>query len=188
MRVSGGHMDLEQTTGTGGAVSKGPAVVEAALAGPSDAELDARPADGGWTARETAHHIADSEITSAIRLRRLIAEDEPAIIGYDGNVFAQRLYYSDRPVGGGTGGDRGGAGWHGRDPGPPDRGRVGAQGHPRRAPVVRRLRVAGDLRRALPRARRPDPRRAGRGRVNGSPSALSVGAPRSAARAPRHLA
>jgi hypothetical protein len=76
----------------------GPSVVEAALAGATDAELDARPADGGWTARETAHHIADSEITSAIRLRRLIAEENPEIIGYDGNEFAERLYYDTRPV------------------------------------------------------------------------------------------
>ncbi len=77
---------------------EGPGVVVAALTGATDAELDARPADGGWTARETAHHIADSELTSAIRLRRLIAEEHPAILGYDGNVFASRLYYSRRPV------------------------------------------------------------------------------------------
>jgi hypothetical protein len=77
---------------------EGPAVVETALAGATEAELDARPADGGWTARETAHHIADSELTSAIRLRRLIAEDEPAIMGYDGDEFARTLYYGDRPV------------------------------------------------------------------------------------------
>ena len=76
----------------------GPSVVEAALAGVTEAELDARPADGGWTARETAHHIADSETTSAIRLRRLIAEENPAILGYDGNEFAKRLYYSSRPI------------------------------------------------------------------------------------------
>ena len=77
---------------------EGPAVVEAALAGATQSELDARPADGGWTARETVHHIADSETTSAIRLRRLIAEDQPAIIGYDGDEFARRLYYGSRPV------------------------------------------------------------------------------------------
>jgi hypothetical protein len=77
---------------------EGPAVVEAALAGATDAELDAPPADGGWSAREVAHHVADSEITSAIRLRRMIAEDEPVIIGYDGDEFARRLYYRDRPV------------------------------------------------------------------------------------------
>jgi len=92
-------MDQERRRALVARYREGPSVVEAALAGATNAELDARPADGGWTARETTHHIADSELTSAIRLRRLIAEDEPEIIGYDGNVFAQRLYYGDRPVG-----------------------------------------------------------------------------------------
>src|SRR5688572_22422136 len=92
-------MDQQRRRALVGRYREGPAVVEAALAGATDAELDARPADGGWTARETAHHIADSEITSAIRLRRLIAEDQPAIVGYDGDEFARRLYYGERPVG-----------------------------------------------------------------------------------------
>ena len=91
-------MDLERRQALVRQYREGPAIVEAALAGATDAELDARPADGGWTARETAHHIADSEITSAIRLRRLIAEENPEIIGYDGNVFAEKLYYGSRPV------------------------------------------------------------------------------------------
>jgi hypothetical protein len=59
-------------------------------------ELDARPGPGRWTAREIVHHLADSEMTSAIRLRRLLAEDRPAIQGYDQDEFARRLYY-DRP-------------------------------------------------------------------------------------------
>ena len=91
-------MDLNRRTALVERYREGPAVVEAALAGASDADLDARPADGGWSAREVAQHIADSEVTSAIRLRRLIAEDEPEIIGYDGNAFARRLYYDSRPV------------------------------------------------------------------------------------------
>jgi hypothetical protein len=91
-------MDRERRRALVQRYREGPGVVEAALAGATDAELDARPADGGWTAREVTHHIADSEITSAVRLRRLIAEDEPAILGYDGNLFARRLYYGDRPI------------------------------------------------------------------------------------------
>jgi hypothetical protein len=63
-----------------------------------EAGLDTRPADGGWTPREVVHHTADSEMTSAIRLRRLIAEDDPLIVGYDGDEFARRLHYDDRPV------------------------------------------------------------------------------------------
>jgi hypothetical protein len=75
----------------------GYAEVEEALAGASDADLDAHPADGGWTARQVAHHLADSETTSYIRLRRLLAEDRPEIQGYDEGEFARRLWY-DRPI------------------------------------------------------------------------------------------
>jgi hypothetical protein len=56
---------------------------------------DAR--DGGWTARQVVHHLADAEMTSAIRLRRLLAEDAPVIAGYDEARFAERLHY-DRPT------------------------------------------------------------------------------------------
>jgi hypothetical protein len=68
-----------------------------ALAGVTDEELDRRPAPGKWTAREIVHHLADSEMTSAIRLRRLVAEDNPVIVGYDQEEFARRLKY-DRPI------------------------------------------------------------------------------------------
>ena len=53
--------------------------VAAALEGASDRELDARPAPGKWSAREIVHHLADSEMTSAIRLRLLVAEENAAI-------------------------------------------------------------------------------------------------------------
>lgn len=72
------------------------AVVDA-VAGLTDEELDRRPAPDAWTAREIVHHLADSEMTSAIRLRRLIAEEAPTIAGYDEAEFARRLFY-DRPI------------------------------------------------------------------------------------------
>ena len=71
-------------------------VVAEALAGAPADELDARPAPGKWTAREIVHHLADSEMTSAIRLRLLLAVDNPSILGYDQDEFARRLHY-DRP-------------------------------------------------------------------------------------------
>jgi hypothetical protein len=76
---------------------KGYDEVRQALDGATDAQLDQRPAPGKWTAREIVHHLADSEMTSAIRLRRLIAENGPVIHGYDQEEFARRLYY-DRPI------------------------------------------------------------------------------------------
>lgn len=76
---------------------EGPEILAAAAAGATDAALDRVPADGGWTARQIVHHTADSEMTSAIRLRRLIAEDEPDLGAYDEALFARRLHY-DRPI------------------------------------------------------------------------------------------
>jgi DinB superfamily len=74
----------------------GVAAVDAALAGITDEELDRQPADG-WSAREVVHHLADSESMAYIRLRRLIAEDDPLIQGYDEPEWARRLHY-DRPI------------------------------------------------------------------------------------------
>lgn len=70
--------------------------VTEALQGLRDEELD-RSANGEWTPRTIVHHLADSEMTSAIRLRRLIAEDNPTIQGYDEEQFASRLTF-DRPI------------------------------------------------------------------------------------------
>jgi hypothetical protein len=72
-------------------------VVAEALVGAKDKELDVRPAPGKWTAREVVHHLADSEMTSALRLRMLLAVDGANIVGYDQDEFARRLHY-DRPI------------------------------------------------------------------------------------------
>src|SRR5215212_7839690 len=121
-------------------------VVAEALVGATDAELDARPAPGKWTAREVVHHLADSELTAATRLRLMVATDNPQIFGYDPDQFARALYY-DRPIAASL--DRG-------DPGTHDRRRLGAGG--RHAHGTRSVH-----RRAMARAgRRPcaPPRRA----------------------------
>jgi hypothetical protein len=67
-----------------------------ALRGIDEGELD-RSAGGEWTPRQIAHHLADSEMTSGVRLRRLIVEESPVIQGYDEAEFAMRLT-SDRPI------------------------------------------------------------------------------------------
>jgi DinB superfamily len=72
-------------------------VVAEALLGATDEELDGRPAPGKWSAREIVHHLADSEMTAAVRLRFVVAADSPRIQGYDQDEFARRLHY-DRPT------------------------------------------------------------------------------------------
>jgi DinB superfamily len=71
--------------------------VSAALEAITDAELEAREAPGEWSPREIVHHLADSEMTSALRLRLLIAQDAPTLLGYDQEAFVHHLY-PDRPI------------------------------------------------------------------------------------------
>jgi hypothetical protein len=68
-----------------------------ALAGITDDELDHSAVPGEWTPRQIAHHLADSEMMSAIRIRRLLTENKPVIYGYDEKAFAEKLT-SDRPI------------------------------------------------------------------------------------------
>ena len=71
-------------------------VVES-LRGITDHGLDREDPAGGWTPRQIVHHLADSETTAYIRVRRLLAEDNPLIYSYDEERFAGALHY-DRPI------------------------------------------------------------------------------------------
>ena len=53
-----------------------------------------------WSSRQVIHHCADSEAQSYARLRRLIAEPNPIIQGYDEGLWAkdQTLGYTILPV------------------------------------------------------------------------------------------
>ena len=90
-------MDQHQRATLVARYKDGHRVVAEALDGATDRELDAKPGPGKWSAREIVHHLADSEMTSAIRLRLLVAEDNAAIRAYDEKEFARKLHY-DRPI------------------------------------------------------------------------------------------
>src|SRR5437773_8469172 len=72
-------------------------VAESLKGFPQDS-LTAHPIPGKWSAAEIVHHLADSETTSALRLRRLLVEDKPVIHGYDQERFAAALRYNQRPI------------------------------------------------------------------------------------------
>jgi len=69
-----------------------------ALEGIPKEKLSAHSLPGKWSAAEVVQHLADSEMTSAIRLRRLLVEEKPVIHGYDQDLFATRLAYNDRDL------------------------------------------------------------------------------------------
>jgi len=53
-----------------------------------------------WSSRQVIHHCADSETQAYARLRRLVAEPNPVIQGYDENLWASdaTLGYTELPI------------------------------------------------------------------------------------------
>jgi hypothetical protein len=72
--------------------------VAAALEDFPPAGLTAHPIANKWSATEIVHHLADSESTSAQRLRKLLVEDHPVIQGYDQEAWAEKLRYNQREL------------------------------------------------------------------------------------------
>ena len=72
--------------------------LDIALSVPAD-KLDDNDGEN-WSSRQVIHHCADSEAQSYARLRRLVAEPNPVIQGYDENLWAkdQTLGYKELPI------------------------------------------------------------------------------------------
>ena len=69
-----------------------------ALRGLSKPELLARPVPGTWSIQEIVIHLMDSDLIAADRMKRVIAENNPMLIGYDESKFAEKLLYNDQSV------------------------------------------------------------------------------------------
>jgi uncharacterized damage-inducible protein DinB len=64
----------------------------------TDAQLATPYREGGWTARQVVHHIADSHINAYVRLRWLLTEDRPTIKAYDEKAWAELPDASTAPI------------------------------------------------------------------------------------------
>jgi hypothetical protein len=76
----------------------GPRRLRDALARVPAAALKWRPAPGEWSAHEVICHCADSETASYARIRYVIAEPDPLIVGYDQEEWARRFDYHALPL------------------------------------------------------------------------------------------
>jgi len=75
---------------------RGPDVVAVAATGVAGSQLDFSPAPGKWSIRQIVCHLADAELVTGVRLRRVIAEEEPVLEAFDQDAWALRLGYSRR--------------------------------------------------------------------------------------------
>src|SRR5216684_5665357 len=74
----------------------GTTTLRQAVAGMNREQLLARPVPGKWSTLEVVCHLADFDPILADRMKRVIAEDRPALLAADENRFAAALAYHDR--------------------------------------------------------------------------------------------
>src|SRR5919204_5670752 len=76
----------------------GAAKLRTAVGGMTREQLLARPVPGKWSTLEVVCHLADFEPVLADRVKRVIAEDRPALLGADERRFAAALAYHERDL------------------------------------------------------------------------------------------
>ena len=69
-----------------------------AVAGMTREQLLARPVPGKWSTMEVVCHLADFDPILAERIKRVLAEDRPTLLGADEGRFAAALAYHERDL------------------------------------------------------------------------------------------
>ena len=75
---------------------RGAELVAVSITGAAGSELDFIPEPGKWSIRQIIAHLADSEMVAGMRIRRLIAENNPRLEAYDQDAWAANLDYAKR--------------------------------------------------------------------------------------------
>lgn len=68
------------------------------LAKEAGIHLYQQPAPGEWSVGQVIAHLADAEIMMSGRYRWILAHDEPALMGYDQDLWVERLHDDKEPV------------------------------------------------------------------------------------------
>ena len=77
---------------------KGPEKLRDAFAKVPREAWNWRPGPGKWSVHEILAHCADSEMNAAARIRYLVAEEKPVILGYDQAAWARVFDYHNTRV------------------------------------------------------------------------------------------
>ena len=76
----------------------GPKQLRQAVAGMTREQALARPIAGKWSTLEVVAHLADFDPILADRMKRVIAEENPSLVGADQDKFAKALHYLERDL------------------------------------------------------------------------------------------
>jgi len=72
--------------------------VKDVVAGLSREELLAFPVPGTWSIQQVVVHLQDADAVAVDRMKRIIAEENPLLIGFNENLYTKNLFYNDQPA------------------------------------------------------------------------------------------
>jgi len=75
------------------AFARGPAVLRAAIEGLTVGDLTRRSDGVGWSTRDVMVHLADMELARSVRIRMMLAEENPVLFSANEELWQRRLHY-----------------------------------------------------------------------------------------------
>ncbi|MET3699611.1 DinB family protein [Bacillus oleivorans] len=72
---------------------RGYEMLQNAIEGLTEEELHYKPAPDKWSIHQILIHVADSELVSITRMKKVLAEDEPLLFSVDQDAWANNLEY-----------------------------------------------------------------------------------------------
>ena len=77
---------------------RGGQLLAKSIAGLSREELTGHPIPGKWSIQQVVIHMQDSDSIAIDRMKRVIAQDKPLLIGYDETAFSKELFNDDQDI------------------------------------------------------------------------------------------
>jgi hypothetical protein len=75
---------------------RGAEMVAVSITGAAGSEVDYVPEPGKWSIRQIVAHLCDGEIVGTMRMRQIIAEDNPKLEAFDQDAWTRNLDYARR--------------------------------------------------------------------------------------------
>jgi len=75
---------------------RGGQILHDAIAGLSREQLLAHPVPGTWSIQEIVIHLMDADLIAIDRMKRMIAMENPLLVGYDEAAFSKKLAYDQQ--------------------------------------------------------------------------------------------
>jgi uncharacterized damage-inducible protein DinB len=77
------------------AYANGASLLKAAIEGLTEEQLNKREKENGWSIKEVVIHLCDAEIVLTHRVKQVISEENPLMIGFDQDLWAARQNYAN---------------------------------------------------------------------------------------------